>query len=197
MKALKHLTDDVLVKSYVEGNNTAFEVLLTRYQHKVYYYILQIVRNKELAEDIFQETFIKAIITIRQGRYYDSGKFLAWVNRIAHNLIIDHFRKQKNETTISADSYDYDIFQHADIVDMSIEDILSNEQVMRDVVKMIDYLPEVQQEVVRMRFFQNLSFKEIAEKTDVSINTALGRMRYALMNMRKLTTEKNVSLELK
>lgn len=197
MKTLKHLTDDVLVKSFVEGNNAAFEVLLTRYQHKVYYYILQIVRDKELAEDIFQETFIKAIITIRQGRYYDSGKFLAWVNRIAHNLIIDHFRKQKNETTISADSYDYDIFQHADIVDMSIEDILSNEQVMRDVVKMIDYLPEVQQEVVRMRFFQNLSFKEIAEKTDVSINTALGRMRYALMNMRKLTTEKNVSLELK
>lgn len=197
MKTLNHLTDDILVKLYVEGNNAAFEVLLTRYQSKVYYYIFQIVRDKELTEDIFQETFIKAITTIQQGRYYDSGKFLAWINRIAHNLVIDHFRKQKNENTISADSYDYDIFQHADISDLSIEDILSNEQVLRDVVKMVNYLPTVQQEVVRMRFFENLSFKEIAEKTDVSINTALGRMRYALLNMRKLATEKNVYLEMK
>ena len=164
MKTLNHLTDDILVKLYVEGNNAAFEVLLTRYQSRVYYYIFQIVRDKELTEDIFQETFIKAIMTIRQGRYQDSGKFLAWINRIAHNLVIDHFRKQKNENTISADSYDYDIFQHADISDLSIEDILSNEQVLRDVVKMVNYLPAVQQEVVRMRFFENLSFKEIAEK---------------------------------
>jgi len=197
MKTLNHLTDDILVNLYVEGNNAAFEVLLTRYQSRVYYYIFQIVRDKELTEDIFQETFIKAIMTIRQGRYQDSGKFLAWINRIAHNLVIDHFRKQKNENTISADSYDYDIFQHADISDLSIEDILSNEQVLRDVVKMINYLPAVQQEVVRMRFFENLSFKEIAEKTEVSINTALGRMRYALLNMRKLATENNVYLEMK
>ncbi|HPM11232.1 MAG: sigma-70 family RNA polymerase sigma factor [Bacteroidales bacterium] len=197
MKTLNHLTDDILVKLYVEGNNAAFEVLLTRYQSRVYYYIFQIVRDKELTEDIFQETFIKAIMTIRQGRYQDSGKFLAWINRIAHNLVIDHFRKQKNENTISADSYDYDIFQHADISDLSIEDILSNEQVLRDVVKMVNYLPAVQQEVVRMRFFENLSFKEIAEKTEVSINTALGRMRYALLNMRKLATENNVYLEMK
>jgi RNA polymerase sigma-70 factor (ECF subfamily) len=197
MKTLNHLTDDILVKLYVEGNNAAFEVLLTRYQSRVYYYIFQIVRDKELTEDIFQETFIKAITTIQQGRYQDSGKFLAWINRIAHNLVIDHFRKQKNENTISADSYDYDIFQHADISDLSIEDILSNEQVLRDVVKMVNYLPAVQQEVVRMRFFENLSFKEIAEKTEVSINTALGRMRYALLNMRKLATENNVYLEMK
>ncbi len=197
MKTLNHLADSELVNLYVEGDNAAFEVLLTRYQTRVYYYIFQIIRDKELAEDIFQETFIKAIMNIQQGRYRDSGKFLAWVNRIAHNLIIDHFRKQKNENTISADSYDYDIFQHADISDLSIEDILSNEQVLRDVVKMINYLPEFQQEVVRMRFFQNLSFKEIAEKTDVSINTALGRMRYALMNLRKLVQEKNVYLEMK
>ena len=194
MKTLNHLADSELVNLYVEGDNAAFEVLLTRYQTRVYYYIFQIIRDKELAEDIFQETFIKAIMTIQQGRYRDSGKFLAWVNRIAHNLIIDHFRKQKNENTISADSYDYDIFQHADISDLSIEDILSNEQVLRDVVKMINYLPEFQQEVVRMRFFQNLSFKEIAEKTDVSINTALGRMRYALINLRKLVEKKNLVL---
>ena len=197
MKTLNQLTDDILVKVYEEGNNAAFEVLLTRYNSKVYYYIYQIVRDKELTEDIFQDTFIKAVMTIQQGRYFESGKFLGWINRIAHNLIIDHFRKEKNENTISADGYDYDIINNANLTDLSIEDILSNEQVLRDVVKMVDYLPPVQQEVVRMRFFEDLSFKEIAEKTDVSINTALGRMRYALLNMRKLAAENNVYLEIR
>ncbi|MDD2285405.1 MAG: sigma-70 family RNA polymerase sigma factor [Paludibacter sp.] len=194
MKTLNQLTDEILVKLYEEGNNAAFEVLLTRYKSKVYYYIYQIVRDKELTEDIFQDTFIKAIMTIQQGRYLESGKFLGWINRIAHNLIIDYFRKEKNENTISADGYDYDIINNTNLADLSIEDILSNEQVLRDVVKMVDYLPPVQQEVVRMRFFEDLSFKEIAEKTDVSINTALGRMRYALLNMRKLASKKNVYL---
>jgi RNA polymerase sigma-70 factor (ECF subfamily) len=155
------------------------------------------VRDKELTEDIFQDTFIKAIMTIQQGRYFESGKFLGWINRIAHNLIIDFFRKEKNENTISADGYDYEITNNTKLSDLSIEDILSNEQVLNDVVKMVDYLPTVQQEVVRMRFFEDLSFKEIAEKTDVSINTALGRMRYALLNMRKLALEKDVYLEMK
>ena len=197
MKTLNQLTDDILVKLYEEGNNAAFEVLLTRYKSKVYYYIFQIVRNKELTEDIFQDTFIKAIMTIQQGRYFESGKFLSWINRIAHNLIIDFFRKEKTENTISADGYEYDITNNSKLSDLSIEDILSNEQVLNDVVKMVDYLPPVQQEVVRMRFFEDLSFKEIAEKTDVSINTALGRMRYALLNMRKLAQEKDVYLEIK
>lgn len=197
MKTLNQLTDDILVKLYEEGNNAAFEVLLTRHRSKVFYYIFQIVRDKELTEDIFQDTFIKAIMTIQQGRYIESGKFLGWINRIAHNLIIDYFRKEKNENTISADGYDYEITNNTKLSDLSIEDIMSNEQVLQDVVKMVDYLPTVQQEVVRMRFFQDLSFKEIAEKTDVSINTALGRMRYALLNMRRLALEKDVYLEIK
>ncbi|MDO9633505.1 MAG: sigma-70 family RNA polymerase sigma factor [Paludibacter sp.] len=197
MKTLNQLTDDILVKLYEEGNNAAFEVLLTRHRSKVFYYIFQIVRDKELTEDIFQDTFIKAIMTIQQGRYIESGKFLGWINRIAHNLIIDYFRKEKNENTISADGYDYEITNNTKLSDLSIEDIMSNEQVLQDVVKMVDYLPAVQQEVVRMRFFQDLSFKEIAEKTDVSINTALGRMRYALLNMRRLALEKDVYLEIK
>ncbi len=197
MKTLNQLTDDILVKLYEEGNNAAFEVLITRHKSKVFYYIFQIVRDKELTEDIFQDTFIKAIMTIQQGRYIESGKFLSWINRIAHNLIIDYFRKEKNENTISADGYEYEITNNTKLSDLSIEDIMSNEQVLRDVVKMVDYLPTVQQEVVRMRFFEDLSFKEIAEKTDVSINTALGRMRYALLNMRRLALEKDVYLEIK
>ena len=197
MNTLNQLTDAKLVKLYEEGNNAAFEVLLTRNRSKVYYYILQIVRDKELAEDIFQDTFIKAIMTIQQGRYVESGRFVGWINRIAHNLIIDFFRKQKNEKTVSADAYDYDITNNAKLSDLSVEDIMSNEQVLSDVVKMVDYLPQVQQEVVRMRFFEELSFREIADKTDVSINTALGRMRYALLNMRKLAQEKDVYLEMK
>ena len=197
MNTLNQSTDAMLVKLYEEGNNAAFEVLLTRYKSRVYYYILQIVRDKELAEDIFQDTFIKAIMTIQQGRYVESGRFLGWVNRIAHNLIIDFFRKEKNENTVSADSYEYDIINDVKLSDLNIEDIMSNEQVLSDVVKMVDYLPIVQQEVVRMRFFEDLSFREIAEKTNVSINTALGRMRYALLNMRKLALEKDVYLEIK
>ncbi len=197
MKILSQLTDDELVELYEKGNNGAFEILLTRYKSKVYSYIYLIVRNKELTEDIFQDTFIKAIATIQQGRYVASGKFLGWVNRIAHNLIIDYFRREKNENTFSADSVDYDIINNVKLSEKSFEDILTNEQILSDVVRLIDYLPKSQQSVVRMRFFEDLSFKEIAEKTDVSINTALGRMRYALLNMRRIAIEKDVYLELK
>lgn len=196
MKTLDQLTDEQLVSLYEQGNNTAFEVLMMRYKSKVYAYIFQIVRDRELTEDIFQDTFIKAIVTIQQGRYSESGKFLGWINRIAHNLIIDHFRREKNENTVSADSFEYDIVNSSKLSDLSIEDILSNEQVLNDVVRMVGFLPVVQQEVVRMRFFEDLSFKEIAEKTQVSINTALGRMRYALLNMRRMAAEKDVYLEL-
>jgi len=197
MKNLNQLTDDELVKLYEIGNNKAFEILLLRYKSKVYTYIYLIVRNRELTEDIFQDTFIKAIATIQQGRYVESGKFLGWVNRIAHNLIIDHFRREKNENTFSADAVDYDIVNNAKLSEKSVEDTLSNEQVLADVVHLIDLLPHSQQKVIRMRFFEDMSFKEIAEKTDVSINTALGRMRYALLNMRKIATEKDVYLEIK
>lgn len=197
MNNLNQLTDDELVKLYGAGNNQAFEILLLRYKSKVYTYIFLIVRNRELTEDIFQDTFIKAIATIQQGRYVESGKFVAWVNRIAHNLIIDHFRKEKNENTFSADALDYDIVNNAKLSEKSVEDTMSNEQVMVDVVHLIDLLPQSQQKVIRMRYFEDLSFKEIAERTDVSINTALGRMRYALLNMRRIAAEKDVYLELK
>lgn len=197
MKTLSQFTDDELVKLYEGGNNEAFEILLSRYKSKVFSYIYLIVRNKELTEDIFQDTFIKAIATIQQGRYVESGKFLGWVNRIAHNLIIDHFRREKNENTFSADGVDYDIVNNAKLSEKSVEDTISNEQVLTDVVRLIDFLPESQQCVVRMRFFEDLSFKEIAEKTDVSINTALGRMRYALLNMRKIAQDNDVYLEMK
>ena len=197
MKTLDQQADEQLVSLYEQGNNTAFEVLMMRYKSKVYAYIFQIVRDRELTEDIFQDTFIKAIVTIQQGRYSESGKFLGWINRIAHNLIIDHFRREKNENTVSADDFEYDIVNSSKLSDLSIEDILSNEQVLNDVVRMVGFLPAVQQEVVRMRFFEDLSFKEIADKTQVSINTALGRMRYALLNMRKMAAEKDVYLELR
>ena len=197
MKNVNQLTDDELLKLYETGDNQAFEILLTRYKSKVYTYIFLIVRNRELTEDIFQDTFIKAISTIQQGRYIESGKFLGWVNRIAHNLIIDHFRREKNENTFSADAVDYDIVNNAKLSEKSIEDTMSNEQVLADVVHLIDMLPHSQQKVIRMRYFEDLSFKEIAERTDVSINTALGRMRYALLNMRRIAAENNVYLELK
>lgn len=197
MNNLNQLTDDELVKLYETGNNTAFEILLLRYKSKVYNYIYLIVRNRELTEDIFQDTFIKAIATMQQGRYTETGRFLGWINRIAHNLIIDHFRREKNENTFSADAVDYDIVNNAKLSEKSVEDTMSNEQVLTDVVNLIDLLPQTQQRVIRMRFFEDLSFKEIAEKTDVSINTALGRMRYALLNMRRIAAEKDMSLEIK
>ena len=197
MKTLNLLTDDELVKLYETGNNKAFEILLLRYKSKAYTYIYLIVRNRELAEDIFQDTFIKAIATIQQGRYIESGKFLAWINRIAHNLIIDHFRREKNENTFSADAVDYDIVNNSKLSEKSFEDTISNEQVLADVVHLIDFLPASQQKVIRMRYFEDMSFKEIAEKTNVSINTALGRMRYALLNMRRIANEKDVYLEIK
>lgn len=197
MESLHQLTDDKLVKLYKEGNNKAFEVLLSRYQSKVYTYIYLIVRNKELAEDIFQDTFIKAIATIQQDRYVESGKFLAWVNRIAHNLIIDYFRHKKNENTFSIEGMATDLLNNAKFSEKSTEDIILKEQILVDVTCLIDELPITQQMVVKMRFFENLSFKEIAEKTNVSINTALGRMRYALINIRRIAKKKNVSLEIK
>ena len=197
MNNLSQLTDDDLVKLYEKGNNSAFEVILNRYKSRVFTYIFLIVRNKELTEDIFQEAFIKAISTIQQGRYVESGRFLGWINRIAHNLIIDHFRREKNENTFSTDGLEYDFVNNSKYSEKSFEDVINNEQVLQDIVHLVNYLPSSQQEVVRMRFFEDLSFREIAERTDVSINTALGRMRYALMNMRKIASENNVQLKMK
>ena len=196
MKNLVQLTDDDLVKLYESGNNKAFEVILNRYKSRVYTYIFLIVRNKELTEDIFQEAFIKAIATIQQGRYVESGRFLGWINRIAHNLIIDHFRKEKNENTFSTDGLEYDFVNNSKYSEKSFEDVINNEQVLQDVVHLVNYLPDSQQEVVRMRFFEDLSFKEIADRTNVSINTALGRMRYAILNMRRMAEENSIELSM-
>ena len=190
------LADDMLVARYSKGDNKAFDELLVRYQSKLFNYIYFIVRNQEVAEDIFQETFVKAITTIQQGRYTASGRFGAWLTRIAHNLIIDGFRQERAENTMSNEDSEVDLFNDADLCDDNIEIQLVNEQTLCDVRRLVDALPDNQREVVYMRFYQDLSFKEIAEITGVSINTALGRMRYALLNMRRTAEEKHIALEM-
>lgn len=195
MKDLNSLTDDMLVQRYSKGDDKAFDTLLARYQSKIYNYIYFIVRNQESTEDIFQETFVKAIVTIQQGRYTADGKFCAWLTRIAHNLVIDSFRQERNENTISNDETEIDLFNDANLSDDNIETQIVNEQTLTDIRRLVDALPDNQREVVYMRFYQDLSFKEIADITGVSINTALGRMRYALLNMRRIAQEKHIILE--
>ena len=192
MENLNQMTDDMLVALYSKGVDKAFDELLARYQGKLYNYICFIVRNKELAEDLFQETFVKAIVTIQQGRYTAGGKFGAWITRIAHNLVIDFFRQERNENTISNDEVEGDLFNDLKLADETVENRMVNEQALEEVRRLIDYLPDNQREVVYMRFYQDLSFKEIADITGVSINTALGRMRYALLGMRRMAQEKDL-----
>ena len=196
MENLNQFTDDMLVARYSEGDNKAFDELLARYQGKLFNYIYFIVRSQEVAEDIFQETFVKAITTIQQGRYTASGKFSAWLIRIAHNMIIDGFRQERNENTISNDESEVDLLNDADLCDDNVEMQMVNEQTLSDVRRLMDALPDNQREVVYMRYYQDLSFKEIAEIIGVSINTALGRMRYALLNMRRIAEEKHIVLEM-
>ncbi len=196
MENLNVFTDDMLVARYQEGDDKAFDELLARYQDKLYNYILFNVRNQELAEDVFQETFVKAIVTIQQRRYTPDGRFGAWITRIAHNLVIDSFRSDRNENTISNDDTEVDLFNDADLCDDNIEMQMVNEQTLADVRMLVDALPDNQREVVYMRYYQDLSFKEIAEITGVSINTALGRMRYALLGMRRMAEEKDIVLEM-
>lgn len=195
MDIIKTKTDEELIGQFANGNNQAFDVLLDRHKNRVYTYVLLIVRNRDLADDIFQETFMKVIITLKQGRYTENGKFYAFVTRIAHNLIIDHYRRERNENTVSNEDYgDVDLFNNSKLCDDNIEDVLVRNQVFDDVTKLIRHLPENQQEVVRMRYYEDLSFKEIADMTGVSINTALGRMRYAVLNMRRMAEENRISL---
>ncbi len=190
------MTDDELVGLYSEGNSGAFDVLLDRYNDKLFSYISFIVRNRDIAEDIFQDTFVKAITTLRKGGYTSTGKFGAWLTRIAHNLIIDYFRQDRNENTTSNDASETDLLNNASLCERNIEDKIVSEQILCDVRRLLNMLPESQREVVFMRFYQDLSFKEISEITGVSINTALGRMRYALINMRRIAAEKNIILSL-
>lgn len=196
MEKLCKLADEQLVEMYAKGDNSAFDVLLSRYQQKLYSYILFLVHNEDTANDLFQETFVKAIVTIQQGRYVESGKFSAWLTRIAHNLIIDKYRQDKNANLISNDNDECDIFNNAALSDITVEMKIIKEQSLADVECLVKELPAVQQEVVYMRFYQNLSFKEIAEATGVSINTALGRMRYGLINLRRMVEERGIVLTL-
>ncbi|MBQ8336829.1 MAG: sigma-70 family RNA polymerase sigma factor [Bacteroidaceae bacterium] len=196
MENLKQMTDDMLVTLYLKGNNSAFDVLMECHKDRLFNYIYFLVRSREVAEDIFQETFVKAIVTMQQGRYQKDGKFGAWITRIAHNLVIDQFRVERNENLISNDETDFDILNDAKLSEGNIENRMVNEQVLKDVRALIDELPDCQREVVFMRYYQDLSFKDIADMTGVSINTALGRMRYAVMNMRRIAAEKSISLVL-
>ncbi|WP_217447514.1 RNA polymerase sigma factor [Maribellus comscasis] len=188
------LNDNELVQQFIQGDQNSLEILIRRHKNRVFSYILLIVKNQELAEDIFQETFIKVIRSLKRGKYIENGKFVSWVLRIAHNLIIDHFRKEKLKGTVSNDSTEVDIFNSQKFSEATIEDQLVNDQILFEVKELINELPDDQQQVIYMRHYMGLSFKEIAEQTDVSINTALGRMRYALINMRKLIEKKNLIL---
>ncbi|WP_425432610.1 RNA polymerase sigma factor [Labilibaculum filiforme] len=189
-------TDYDLVKQFIDGNEDSIDTLVIRHRDRVYTYIYLIVKNHQLSEDLFQDTFIKVIRSLRMGKYQDNGKFLAWVLRIAHNLIIDHFRKEKQNNTFSKDDYELDILNTPKYCEGNYEDELILSQIHADVRSLVDELPDDQKEVVILRHYKGLSFKEIAEQTDVSINTALGRMRYALINMRKTIEERNMSLTL-
>lgn len=196
MENLNTMTDDMLVTLYSMGNDKAFDELLARYQQKLFSYVYFIVRNQELAEDIFQDTFVKAITTLKQGRYIPDGKFGAWLTRIAHNLVIDSFRQERNENAISNDEVEGDLLNDADLCDDNIEMQMVTDQTLGDVRRLVDALPDNQREVLYMRYYQDLSFKEIADITGVSINTALGRMRYAILNMRRMVEEKHIVLEM-
>ena len=196
MEHLENMTDEQLPMSYVEGNNRAFDILLSRNQSKLFSYIMFVVRDHEKANDVFQETFIKVITKLQEGKYVPSGKFAAWLMRIAHNIIIDSYRTEKAEQIIDTNEDNDLTILGSKFLDANIEDIFINEQVFCDVKKMMNMLPDNQREVIFMRFFQQMSFKEIAETTNVSINTSLGRMRYAVLNLRRMVKDNNIALDI-
>lgn len=191
---LPSLDDTQLVHQYLKGEEKAFEILLKRHQKRVFTYIVIMTKDRQLAEDIMQDAFVKVINTLRSGKYNDEGKFLPWVMRIAHNLVIDAFRKNAKMPSVEPKNEDHDIFSTLCIYDENAQEIMVTDQILKDVRKLVDYLPEEQREVIMMRHYSDMSFKEIAEATNVSINTALGRMRYALINLRKLVDEKDIVL---
>lgn len=197
MKQYDGMADEMLAMLYVGGDNRAFDELLARNQQKLYNYILFVVRDPELANDVFQETFVKVITRLQEGRYSDSGKFSFWLSKIAHNVIMDSYRQQKSEHIVEA-SQDNDLnkLRTQDLMEINRENEYVNSQIMQDVRHLMDTLPAPQREVVYMRYYQDLSFKEIAEATGVSINTSLGRMRYALINMRRMAKEHEMQLSM-
>ena len=197
MKKLSEMTDEDLALSYINGDNRAFDLLLSRNQSKLFSYILFVVRNRDVADDIFQETFVKIITKLQEGRYKPSGKFSAWAMRIAHNVIMDWYRAQKSDKIVEpTKENDLSNIGGADVQIGNIENQFVNMQTLADIQKMMEHLPASQREVVFMRFYQEMSFKEIAKATGVSINTSLGRMRYAILNLRKMVRENDVLLQL-
>ncbi|MBX7094917.1 MAG: sigma-70 family RNA polymerase sigma factor [Flavobacteriales bacterium] len=189
------LGDTQLVREYQNGNEKAFEVLMSRHSDRVFSYIVYMVKDRQLAEDIFQDTFVKIVNTLKSGKYNEEGKFLPWVMRISHNLIIDTFRRSAKMPTVEPKNEDHDIFGSLRVYDENVQDKLITDQILKDVRRLVEYLPDEQREVVMMRHFSDMSFKEIAEATNVSINTALGRMRYALINLRRMVEEKSIALD--
>ncbi|MGQ1947988.1 RNA polymerase sigma factor [Geofilum sp. OHC36d9] len=194
MTEYNSLSDEGLVKGFTSGDYKCFDVLLNRHKQRVFSYIFLLVRNQDLAEDIFQDAFLKVHDTLNKGQYADNGRFVSWVMRIAHNLIVDHYRRQKNFRLIYNEDYERDIFNDSSFSEGTIEEEMVKDEIYRDVSQLVELLPDNQREVIKMRHYMGLSFKEIAEETNVSINTALGRMRYALLNLRKMMDEKKVSL---
>lgn len=189
-----YVSDHQLIKEFVDGNPAAMDILISRHKQKIFNYLKFTVQDEMLAEDLFQDTFVKVINSLRNGNYIDEGRFISWVMRIAHNLAIDHFRKGKNYKEVSHMQGEYDLFNDSKLSAKSIDDVRSKEQVLDEVKNIVKTLPEEQRAIVIMRLYLDMSFKEIAELTNVSINTALGRMRYALINLRKIAEEKKLDL---
>jgi RNA polymerase sigma-70 factor (ECF subfamily) len=190
---LSDLSDQELVKKYIDGDNFSFETLLNRHKNRVFAFIMSKIKNKDISEDIFQDTYVKVVNSLQKGKYNEEGKFLPWVMRIAHNLVIDHFRKQKKMYMIRSNN-EFDIFDVIKDNSINIDDKLIRDQIFNDLRSLIDLLPVDQKEVLKMRYFEELSFKKIAEYFDISINTALGRMRYALINLRALSQKHHIDL---
>ena len=188
-----NLSDQILVKKYINGDNYSFEVLLNRHKSRVFAFIMSKIKNKDLSEDIFQDTYVKVVNSLQKGKYNEEGKFLPWVMRIAHNLVIDHFRKQKKMHMVRSNN-DFDIFDVIKDENINVDDRLIRDQIFSDLRGLINLLPNDQKEVLMMRYFEEMSFKKIAEHFDISINTALGRMRYALINLRVLKKKRHVDL---
>ena len=188
------LPDNILIQQYLKGDNESFEILLTKYKQRIYSFIYSKIKDRDIADDVFQDTFIKVIQTLKKGAYNEEGRFVSLVMRIAHNLIIDHFRRQQRMPMYDTYDHEQDVFYRLSEPSKNIEDMIIDSQIKSDITALMLELPENQYEVLKMRLFQDMSFKEIAERTNVSINTSLGRMRYGLINLRKLIDERNLTM---
>ncbi|MBR6285306.1 MAG: sigma-70 family RNA polymerase sigma factor [Muribaculaceae bacterium] len=194
MNTLERMSDDQLVSLYVGGTSEAFDVIVDRYKDTIFTYIIRVVKDEYIANDIFQETFVKVITNVMQGRYTANGRFSQWVYRIAHNCIIDHYRHVRNENLQSTDTGEMSVLNRKQYSEAAVEDVIIDDQIKADLHRLVRALPDNQRQVLLMRYYRDMSYKEIAEETKVSINTALGRMRYALMNLRRMAEENHIAL---